>query len=141
MPKQDFKPPKQNRAIQALANACVSYALRARNVADVQTRPKDLAILKSLAKERVVLMPNHPTNTEPAVLFSRMLPRAVQFAVFAALLESNAAENGARMSAMDAATSNARDMIDDLTVQMNRIRQAAITKEIIEVVSGAQALS
>ena len=78
---------------------------------------------------------------EPAVLFSRMLPRAVQFAVFAALLESNAAENGARMSAMDAATSNARDMIDDLTVQMNRIRQAAITKEIIEVVSGAQALS
>lgn len=101
---------------------------------------------KLLPLPRIEIDPNlgqdeYLYEPDPATLFSRMLPRAVQFAVFAALLESNAAENGARMAAMDAATSNARDMIDDLTVQMNRIRQAAITKEIIEVVSGAQALS
>ena len=65
-------------------------------------------------------------------------PSSVQ--LWAALLESNAAENGARMSAMDAATKNAGELIDKLTLQMNRIRQAAITREIIEVVSGADAL-
>ena len=56
------------------------------------------------------------------------------------LLESAAAENGARMTAMDNATRNAGEMIDSLTLQMNKIRQASITKEILEVVSGAEAL-
>jgi 1-acyl-sn-glycerol-3-phosphate acyltransferase len=70
MPKQDFKPPKLNRAILALANACVSYALRWRNVLGVVTRKQDEELLKSLQKERLVLLPNHPTNTEPAVLFT-----------------------------------------------------------------------
>ena len=73
----------------------------------------------------------------PEQIFSKLLPRHVQFQVWRALLESAAAEHGARMSAMDAATNNAEDMIDRLTLYMNKVRQAAITKEIIEVVSGA----
>jgi F-type H+-transporting ATPase subunit gamma len=77
---------------------------------------------------------------EPAKLLDSLLQRHVNVQVWAALLESNAAENGARMSAMEAATKNAGELIDSLTLQMNRIRQAAITKEIIEVVSGADAL-
>jgi len=64
----------------------------------------------------------------------------VRVQVWRALLESAAAENAARMTAMDAATKNATEMIDSLTLYMNKVRQAGITREIIEVVSGAQAL-
>jgi F-type H+-transporting ATPase subunit gamma len=74
---------------------------------------------------------------EPARIFERLLPKHVEMQVWRALLESNAAEHGARMAAMDAATNNAGEMIDRLTLYMNKVRQAAITKEIIEVVSGA----
>jgi F-type H+-transporting ATPase subunit gamma len=73
-------------------------------------------------------------------LFAQMLPGYVRTQVWRALLESAAAENAARMTAMDAATKNATDMIDALTLYMNKVRQAGITREIIEVVSGAQAL-
>ena len=73
----------------------------------------------------------------PAAIFEDMLPRHVEVQVWRALLESVAAEHGARMTAMDAATNNATDLIDHLTLHMNKVRQAAITKEIIEVVSGA----
>jgi F-type H+-transporting ATPase subunit gamma len=76
----------------------------------------------------------------PAELFATMLPRYVEVQIYRALLESVAAEHAARMTAMDSATNNAGDMIDSLTLNMNRIRQAAITKELIEVVSGAAAL-
>ena len=71
--------------------------------------------------------------------WTRLLPRYVEMEFYRALLESAAAEHAARMTAMDAATSNAGDMIDKLTLYMNRVRQASITKEIIEVVSGAAA--
>jgi len=75
---------------------------------------------------------------EPASeVFGALLPRYVEIEVYRALLESTAAEFAARMTAMDAATSNAAELIDSLTLHMNRVRQAAITKEIIEVVSGA----
>jgi F-type H+-transporting ATPase subunit gamma len=76
----------------------------------------------------------------PAELFDQMLPGYVRVEVWRALLESAAAENAARMTAMESASSNAQDMIEDLTLYMNKVRQAAITREIIEVVSGAQAL-
>ena len=76
----------------------------------------------------------------PAEIFNSLLPRYVETEVYRALLESQAAELSAKMTAMDAATSNAGELIDTLTLQMNRIRQAAITKEIIEIVSGAAAL-
>lgn len=75
----------------------------------------------------------------PPEIFNALLPRYVEIEVYRALLESQAAELAARMTAMDAATNNAKDMIDSLTLYMNRVRQAAITREIIEVVSGAAA--
>ncbi len=76
----------------------------------------------------------------PEDLFRALLPKYVSIQVFRALLESVAAEHAARMTAMDAATNNATDMIDSLTLAMNRARQAKITKEIIEIVSGAAAM-
>jgi F-type H+-transporting ATPase subunit gamma len=75
----------------------------------------------------------------PARIFGGILGKHVEIQVWRALLESAAAEHGARMAAMDAATNNAGEMIDRLTLYMNKVRQAAITKEIIEVVSGAGA--
>ena len=77
--------------------------------------------------------------SEEAIL-EDLLPASVSTAVFAALLENAASEQGARMSAMDNATRNAGDMIDRLTIEFNRSRQAVITNELIEIISGAEAL-
>jgi len=74
-----------------------------------------------------------------AEIFGKLLPKQVETQVYRAMLESVASEQGSRMTAMDSASKNAGELIDTLTLNMNRIRQAAITKEIIEVVSGAAA--
>ena len=76
----------------------------------------------------------------PEEMFSTLLPRLIETQIFRALLESIASEHAARMTAMDSASRNAGELIDNLTLNMNRIRQAAITNEIIEIVSGAAAL-
>lgn len=76
----------------------------------------------------------------PELIFDRLLPRHVETQCFRALLESAAAEHAARMTAMDAATRNAGEMIEGLTLYMNKVRQEKITRELIEVVSGAEAL-
>jgi F-type H+-transporting ATPase subunit gamma len=76
----------------------------------------------------------------PEEMFGRLLPRLIETQIFRSLLESVASEQGARMTAMDSASKNASELIDTLTLNMNRVRQAAITNEIIEVVSGAAAL-
>jgi F-type H+-transporting ATPase subunit gamma len=89
-----------------------------------------------------------PTDSEidyiyeqpPADILGKLLPHYIETQIFQALLESVASEHGARMTAMDSASKNASEMIDRLTLGMNRVRQAAITREIIEVVSGAAAL-
>ena len=75
----------------------------------------------------------------PEEILADLLPKHIEFQLYRILLESAAAEQGARMTAMEAATKNASDMIDHLTLTYNRIRQASITKEIIEIVSGAAA--
>ena len=75
----------------------------------------------------------------PNEMLESLLPRYIEIEVYRAMLETSAAEHAARMTAMDAATSNAADMIERLTLYLNRVRQASITKEIIEVVSGAAA--
>ena len=75
----------------------------------------------------------------PEKIFNNLLPRHVESQIFRALLEAAASEQGARMTAMDAATKNASEMIDSLTLHANKVRQAGITKELIEVVSGAAA--
>ena len=76
----------------------------------------------------------------PEEIFSHLLPRLVETQIYRALLESVASEQGARMTAMDSASKNAGELIQSLTLNMNRIRQASITREIIEIVSGAAAL-
>ena len=76
----------------------------------------------------------------PEEMFGKLLPRLIETQIFRALLESVASEHGARMTAMDSASKNASELIETLTLNMNRVRQAAITNEIIEVVSGAAAL-
>lgn len=111
---------------------------------------------KSVIQQRVVvekLLPLSATELQqsaptleyifeqpPQDTFNRLLPRYVEVQIYRALLESAASEHGARMASMDTASRNAGEMIDMLTLNMNRIRQAAITREIIEVVSGAGAL-
>jgi F-type H+-transporting ATPase subunit gamma len=76
----------------------------------------------------------------PEQIFNQLLPRHVEVQIYRALLESNAAFFAAQMTAMDTATKNSAEMIASLTLYMNKVRQAAITREIIEVVSGAEAL-
>lgn len=83
--------------------------------------------------------PDYIFEQPPQEIFNRLLPRYAEVQIYRALLESAASEHGARMASMDTASRNAGEMIDMLTLNMNRIRQAAITREIIEVVSGAGA--
>jgi F-type H+-transporting ATPase subunit gamma len=108
---------------------------------------------KSVVQQRIILEPllpiqrlEQPDDAEridyiydkpPAVIFGNLLPHHVEAQVFRALLEASASEQGARMAAMEAATNNAAEMIDGLTLYANKVRQAGITKELIEVVSGA----
>ena len=104
-----------------------------------------VVVEKVLPLSRVELKESEPQldyifEEPPQEIFNRLLPRYVEVQIYRALLESAAAEHGARMASMDTASRNAGDMIDMLTLNMNRIRQAAITREIIEVVSGAGAL-
>jgi F-type H+-transporting ATPase subunit gamma len=101
-----------------------------------------IAVERLLPIERLLLSPRQPRfdylyEPAPAGILTSLLPRHVEVQIWRALLESNASEHGARMASMDAATNNATEMIDRLTLYMNKVRQAAITKEIIEVVSGA----
>jgi F-type H+-transporting ATPase subunit gamma len=79
-------------------------------------------------------------DESPEELFNGLLPQYVSAMLYHAMAESVASEHAARMTAMDAATNNASEMVDSYTLQMNRLRQAAITKEIIEIVSGAAAV-
>ena len=85
-------------------------------------------------------LPDYLYEPNPAAIFDTLIPRHVEIQFYRALLESAAAEHAARLTAMDAASNNATEMIEDLTLYMNKVRQATITREIIEVVSGAEAL-
>jgi len=111
---------------------------------------------KSVISQRIVIEPLLPIRRLEGVeksvhldylyeqpareIFDRLLPKHVETQVFRAMLESEASEHGARMTAMDSATRNASEMIESLTLKINRLRQASITTEIIEIVSGANAL-
>ena len=91
---------------------------------------------QSLASDTAV----YDYEPDEETILADLLPRGVTTQIFAALLENGASEQGARMSAMDNATRNAGDMIDKLTIEFNRSRQAVITNELIEIISGAEAL-
>jgi len=126
----------------------------------VQERKDQIWLLynefKSVVQQRVIIEPLLPIrkldnlpethhlveylyDEPPDKIFNNLLPRHVESQVFRALLEAAASEQGARMTAMDAATKNASEMIESLTLHANKVRQAGITKELIEVVSGAAA--
>ncbi len=110
------------------------------------------AIVQNVTVERV--LPIEPQETETIKensvdylyepdrgdVLSQLLPKMVEVQIFRALLESNASEQGARMSSMDSASRNAAEMIGKLTLQYNRARQAAITKELMEIISGAESI-
>ena len=113
--------------------------LEAAKTAGVGIRPVDTRTIDEQAAKFGTLPVDYIYEQPPAQLFREILPKYIGVEIFHALLESVAAEHAARMTAMDSATNNASDMIDSLTLVMNRARQAKITKEIIEIVSGAAA--
>ncbi|MBK5926592.1 F0F1 ATP synthase subunit gamma [Rhodobaculum claviforme] len=106
-------------------------------IAQIPTAQQVVPAAVGEGEEASALYEYEPSQEE---ILTDLLPRGVATQIFAALLENAASEQGARMTAMDNATRNAGDMIDRLTVQYNRSRQAAITKELIEIISGAEAL-
>jgi F-type H+-transporting ATPase subunit gamma len=107
--------------------------------AGVSLQEADTSAIDKRAAEFATSQVDYIYEQPPEELFRSMLPRYVALQIYRAALESAAAEHAARMTAMDSATNNASDMIDSLTLIMNRVRQAKITKEIIEIVSGAAA--
>ena len=115
-------------------------AVRAAISEGIDVREPDTAEEEAEAKKFGTSDVDYIFDQTPEELFSHVMPRYVTTQLFHALLESTAAEHAARMTATDAATKNAGDLIDSLSLTMNRVRQAAITKEIIEIVSGAAAL-
>jgi F-type H+-transporting ATPase subunit gamma len=114
--------------------------LEAAKSAGVGVRPVDTHAVDEAAAKFGASQVDYIYEQPPEQLFREILPKYIGIQIFHALLESVAAEHAARMTAMDSATNNASDMIDSLTLVMNRARQAKITKEIIEIVSGAAAL-
>ena len=115
-------------------------AARAASTSGVSINEPEESVYEQEAKKFGTADVDYIFDQAPERLFRHLLPRYVTTQIFHALLESVAAEHAARMTATDAATKNAGDLIDSLSLTMNRVRQQAITKEIIEIVSGAAAL-
>ena len=115
-------------------------ALRAAESEGISVHAPDESVYEQEAKKFGTADVDYLFDQSPEELFAHLMPRYVTTQIFHSLLESTAAEHAARMTATDAATKNAGDLIDSLSLTMNRVRQAAITKEIIEIVSGAAAL-
>jgi F-type H+-transporting ATPase subunit gamma len=136
---------------QAIANTCIREFLgpdvssvylvynEFRSVISQRVVVERLLPIPKLAAGPAVEGVDHLFEPSPMALLNALLPFHVAVQVNRALLESSAAEHAARMTAMDAATRNAKEMVDRLTLYMNKVRQAAITREIIEIVAGAQA--
>jgi|ERR1700737_2164553 F-type H+-transporting ATPase subunit gamma len=127
------------RMAEAMTEQERKRVLKAAREAAVGIRPADTHEIDAAAAKFAAAPVDYIYEQSPEELFRSLLPKYVAIQVFRGLQESVAAEHAARMTAMDAATNNATDMIDSLTLAMNRARQAKITKEIIEIVSGAAA--
>jgi F-type H+-transporting ATPase subunit gamma len=111
-------------------------------VSTLSQRPRCEKLLPFGGAEAQPAAAKEPLTIEPSAerLLAVLLPKALQVEIYRALLENQAGEHAARMTAMESATRNAEDMIASMTLQYNRVRQAAITKELVEIVSGAEAL-
>ncbi len=102
--------------------------------------PRELRLLPFAAEGAAAQALPYTIEPNPNALLATLVPKAVEVTVFRALLENQAGEHAARMAAMESATRNTEELIDSLTLKFNRARQAAITKELVEIVSGAEAL-
>jgi len=129
----------QQQVARELTQKEKEEAQKAAISAGVGMRSSERSEIDAVAAKFATAPVDYIYEQSPKELFNDLLPRYVAIQIFHALLESVAAEHAARMTAMESATNNATDMIDSLTLAMNRARQAKITKEIIEIVSGAAA--
>ena len=109
-------------------------------VSALSQRPSHETLLPLAPPEDVGYERSYEVEPDPQQLLELLVPRAIEFIVFCALLENQAGEHGARMTAMESATNNTEELIRSLTIDFNKARQASITAELVEIVSGAEAL-
>ena len=122
-------------------DVCTIFYNKFKNVITQIPQEQQIIPLKaSETKEESEFKDNYEFEPEEDEILSNLLPKNISTQIFKAMLENSASEQGSRMSAMDNATRNAGEMVDKLTIQYNRSRQAAITKELIEIISGAESL-
>jgi F-type H+-transporting ATPase subunit gamma len=119
---------------------CTIFYNQFKNVITQIPQEQQIIPLKASDAEGSSSEDNYEFEPEEDEILSNLLPKNIATQIFKAMLENSASEQGSRMSAMDSATRNAGDMVDKLTIEYNRSRQAAITKELIEIISGAESL-
>ncbi len=119
---------------------CTIFYNQFKNVITQIPQEQQIIPLKALQSEGSSSEDNYEFEPDEDEILSNLLPKNISTQIFKAMLENSASEQGSRMSAMDNATRNAGEMVDKLTIQYNRSRQAAITKELIEIISGAESL-
>jgi len=119
---------------------CAIFYNRFKNVITQIPQEQQIIPLKSSESQGDSSDDNYEFEPEEDEILSNLLPKNISTQIFKAMLENSASEQGSRMSAMDNATRNAGEMVDKLTIEYNRSRQAAITKELIEIISGAESL-
>ena len=121
-------------------DVCAIFYNQFKNVITQIPQEQQIIPLKASQTEGPSSEDNYEFEPEEDEILSNLLPKNISTQIFKAMLENSASEQGSRMSAMDNATRNAGEMVDKLTIQYNRSRQAAITKELIEIISGAESL-
>ena len=121
-------------------DVCTIFYNQFKNVITQIPQEQQIIPLKTSEKDENSLEDNYEFEPEEDEILSNLLPKNISTQIFKAMLENSASEQGSRMSAMDNATRNAGEMVDKLTIEYNRSRQAAITKELIEIISGAESL-
>ena len=121
-------------------DVCTTFYNKFKNVITQIPQAQQIIPLKSSDSKNSSKEDNYEFEPEEDEILSNLLPKNISTQIFKAMLENSASEQGSRMSAMDNATRNAGEMVEKLTIQYNRSRQAAITKELIEIISGAESL-
>jgi F-type H+-transporting ATPase subunit gamma len=119
---------------------CTIFFNQFKNVITQIPQAQQIIPLKTDIDDKEKLEDNYEFEPDEDEILTNLLPKNISTQIFKAMLENSASEQGARMSAMDNATRNAGEMVDKLTIEYNRSRQAAITKELIEIISGAESL-
>ena len=121
-------------------DVCTIFYNQFKNVITQIPQEQQIIPLKASESEKNSSEDNYEFEPDEDEILNNLLPKNISTQIFKAMLENSASEQGSRMSAMDNATRNAGEMVDKLTIQYNRSRQAAITKELIEIISGAESL-